>query len=154
MTRDFGQATRYHGTVIALRVHSCLSLGIASVLTSGVFLLRPTPQGPSAPALPVATPREPLAMHWESVAPACDPAAVTAVVIRGQFTSRRHLDEGFAISFAGTEGRYTAMTDRRGYFEVRIPREDFGGDVCALPLAKSDFSDEQMTLEYRIDVER
>lgn len=154
MTRDFGQAARYHGAVIALRVPSCLSLGIATALTSGVFLVRPTPQAPSAPALAIATPREPLAMHWDSVAPACDPADVTAVVIRGQFTSRRHLDEGFAISFAGAQGRYTAMTDRRGYFEVRIPREDFGGDVCALPLVKRDFSDAQMTLEYRVDVER
>lgn len=152
MTQDFGQAARYHQAVIALRVPSCLSLGIATVLTSGLFLL-PAPPPPSSPHVPITTPREPLPTQWESAAPACDPAAVTAVVIRGQFTSRRHLDEGFAISFAGAQGRYTAMTDRRGYFEVRIPREDFDGDVCALPLAKRDFADEQMTLEYRIDVE-
>ena len=140
--------------MIALRVPSCLSLGIATVLTSGLFLLRPAPQGPSAPEIAVATPREPLDMRWHANAPACDPGGVRAIVIRGQFTSRRDLDEGFAISFAGSSGRYTAITDRRGYFEVHIPREDIAGDVCQLPLAAHDFSDEQMTLEYRIELER
>jgi hypothetical protein len=46
------------------------------------------------------------------------------------------------------------MTDARGYFEVHMPREDFAADPCALPLTYRDFSDKQMTLRYRIDVER
>lgn len=154
MTRDFGQAARYHRQVIALRVPLYPSLGIATIVASGLLLLRPAPQGPSAPELPTATPAEPLEMRWRSNAPACDPNEISAVVIRGQFTSHARAKEGFAISFAGTVGRYTAMTDPRGYFEVRIPRDDFEGDICALHLRHSDFSDEQMTLKYRIDLER
>lgn len=93
-------------------------------------------------------------MEPSSNEPACDPNAISAVVIRGQFTSRQRAKDGYAISFSGTSGHYTAMTDSRGYFEVRIPRDDFEGDVCQLPLSHSDFSDAQMTLKYRIDVER
>jgi len=91
-------------------------------------------------------------MSWKSEAPVCDPEAVTAIVIRGQFSAAE--PQSFAISFGSTHGRYTAMTDRRGYFEVRIPREDFDGDVCQLPLTSKDFSDDQMTLRYRIDLEQ
>jgi hypothetical protein len=151
VTRDFGQGTRYHPSVIALRVPLCLSLGIATAATAGLALARPTPPGPSAPDLPGHTPPEPLEMRWQSDSASCDPDAITAVVIRGQFTAS--VPQSFAISFGGASGHYTAITDDRGYFEVRIPREDFDGDVCRLPLRSKDFSDDQMTLQYRIDVE-
>ena len=90
-------------------------------------------------------------MRWQSDSASCDPDAITAVVIRGQFTAS--VPQSFAISFGGANGHYTAITDDRGYFEVRIPREDFDGDVCRLPLSSKDFSDDQMKLQYRIDVE-
>lgn len=102
----------------------------------------------------IAAPREPVGIRSQSTEHVCDAGAITAVVIRGQFTARERTDDGFAISFAGSAGRYTVMTDPRGYFEVRIPREDFEGDPCHLPLDSHDFSDTQMTLHYRIDVER
>jgi hypothetical protein len=107
----------------------------------------------SAPALSVEPPSEPLEIRSQSTERACDADDVTAIVIRGQFTSREHTHEGFAISFAGTVGRYTAFTDHRGYFEVRIPREDFLGDLCELPSKSSTFSDAKMNLEYRLDFE-
>lgn len=129
------------------------SLGIAIAAASAHLLLAPAPPRPSAPALGVEPPGEQLDVHWQSV-PTCDPDEISAVVIRGKFTSREHAKEGFAISFAGTVGRYTAMTDARGYFEVRIPRDDFEGDICALRLSHSAFSDDQMTLTYHIDLER
>lgn len=154
MTRDFGQAPRYNLWVIAAAVPQYLSLGIATVLTTGIWLAQPPPAGPSAPSLAMETPREPVAIRSQSTEPACEAATITAIVIRGQFTARERTDDGFAISFAGSEGRYTVMTDPRGYFEVRIPREDFEGDPCNLPLDSHDFSDTQMTLQYRIDIER
>jgi len=136
----------------------CLSLGIATTLAAATWLARPTPAPASAPAVEDPTPddaiEKQLPPQVARLHATCNPAEVTSVVIRGQFTSRAHQKEGFAISFAGSSGRYTAMTDRRGYFEVRIPREDFEGDVCNLPLRNNDFSDEQMTLKYTIDVER
>lgn len=152
MTRDFGQAPRYNLWVIAARAPQYLSLGIATVVTAGVGLVRQAPP-PSAPALEIAPPREPIAIRSQSTESACNPDAISAVVVRGQFTARERVDEGFAISFAGAAGRYTAITDPRGYFEVRIPREDFDGDPCHLPLDYRDFSDAQMTLRYRIEVE-
>jgi hypothetical protein len=145
--------------VIALRVPLYSSLGIATLVTSGLLLLPPAPHVPSARPLDVpeldATECTGtlIEVPRESEQPACDPNAISAVVIRGQFTSHQGANEGFAISFPGPIGHYTAMTDPRGYFEVRIPREDFDGDVCQLP-PSHDFSDEHMTLKYRIDVER
>lgn len=138
--------------MIALRAPYSLPIAIATAVTAGALLARPAPQGPSAPELPAATPPEQLEMRWQSNAPACDPDAITAIVIRGQFTA--HEPQSFAISFGSAHGQYTAMTDQRGYFEVRIPREDLDGDLCQLPLTSKDFSDDQMTLKYRIDVER
>jgi len=155
VTRDFGQAARYHGSVIALRVPTCLSLGIASLLTAGIWLAVPTPQAASAPNISPPTPPEQLSMHWQHQEPAvCDLDEVTSVVIRGQFTSHERLQEGFTISFAGSSGQYTAMTDTRGYFEVHMPREDFDGDLCELPLHYGRFTDKQLSLTYTIDLER
>lgn len=128
------------------------------MLAAGLSLIQPTASKPTAtkptaPALAVDLPSEPLEIRSHSTERACDAAGVSAIVIRGQFTSRTSSHEGFAISFAGTVGRYTAFTDPRGYFEVRIPREDFLGDLCELPAKSSTFSDPQMNLEYRLDFE-
>jgi hypothetical protein len=140
--------------VIALRVPQYFSLGIATTLAAAAWIARPAPQPPSAPAVSTQPPVEQLDMRWQQEEPACDRADVTSIVIRGQFTSHEPIQEGFTISFAGSTGRYTAMTDRRGYFEVRIPREDFEGDPCELPLRYRHFTDEQMALQYSIDIER
>jgi hypothetical protein len=139
--------------VIALRASLGLDLGIATILAAGLFLMQPGPENPSAPALAVEPATEPLDIRTRSTEYSCDADDVTAIVIRGQFTSHEHTNEGFAISFAGTVGRYTAFTDQRGYFEVRIPREDFVGDLCKLPARAQTFSDTQMNLEYRLDFE-
>jgi hypothetical protein len=96
---------------------------------------------------------ESLGMRWQHEEHDCGLATITSIVIRGQFTSHEP-SEGFALSFAGSEGRYTTMTDPRGYFEVRIPREDFAGDPCELPRHHRHFTDPQLTLTYTIDVER
>lgn len=140
--------------MIALRAPQYLTLGIASTLTAGIWLIQPAPTRPGAPAIAVAPATEPIEIRSQSTEKACDTEDASAIVIRGQFTSHQRRGEGFAISFAGSAGQYTAMTDPRGYFEVHIPREDFDGDLCNLPLSYRDFSDEQMTLRYRIDVER
>lgn len=139
--------------MIAARAPQYLSLGTATLLAAGLALARSAP-APSAPALEMEPPREPVGIRTQSTEPACNPDAISAVVVRGQFTARERFDDGFAISFAGAASRYTAITDPRGYFEVRIPREDFDGDPCHLPLTYRDFSDAQMTLRYRIEIER
>jgi hypothetical protein len=139
--------------VIALRASLCLELGIATTLVAGLSLIQPAQEPPSAPALAVEAPIDPLEIRSQSTERACDADDVTAIVIRGQFTARTPSHEGFAISFAGTAGRYTAFTDQRGYFEVRIPREDFVVDLCNLPAKSQTFSDPQMNLEYRLDFE-
>ena len=154
MTRDFGQAARYHALVIALRAPTCLSLGIAALFATGIWLAQPTPQAASAPNISAPPPPEQLGMRWQHQERTCDLDDVTSVVIRGQFASHEALEEGFTISFAGSSGQYTAMTDRRGYFEVRIPREDFDGDLCDLPHHYCAFTDQQLSLSYSIDLER
>lgn len=139
--------------MIAARAPQYLSLGTATLLAAGLALAPSSPP-PSTPALEIAPPRDSVGIHAQSTEPACNPDEIRAVVVRGQFTARQPVDEGFAISFAGAAGHYTAITDPRGYFEVRIPREDFDGDPCHVPLTYRDFSDAQMTLRYRIDIER
>jgi hypothetical protein len=141
--------------VIALRAPLYLELGIATALLTGAYLAQSSPPQPSAPALAVADTAddESLDIRTQSTERSCDADAISTLVIRGQFTSLDHQHEGFAISFAGTNGRYTAFTDQRGYFEVRIPRDDFAGDLCELPPSARSFRDDQMTLSYRIDFE-
>jgi hypothetical protein len=139
--------------VIALRAPLYLAPGIATALTAGLWLAQPAPPRASAPVLAVEPAPEPVGVRASSTETACDADAITAIVIRGQFTSLEHIHEGFAISFAGTNGRYTAFTDPRGYFEVRIPREDVAIDLCRLPADARRFSDDQMTLSYRLDFE-
>jgi hypothetical protein len=126
------------------------------MLASGLSLIQlalPAPEKLSAPALTVEPPIDSPDIRSCSTERTCDADDVSAIVIRGQFTSHEHSNEGFAISFAGTVGRYTALTDHRGYFEVRIPREDFVADLCKLPAKSQTFRDTQMNLEYRLDFE-
>lgn len=153
MTQDFGQAARYHHRVIALRVPLYLDLGIVTTLIAASWLLQPASPVHSGPDIAVEPAAEPLEIRSQSTEATCDADAITSIVIRGQFTSREHINEGFAISFAGTEGRYTTFTDRRGYFEVRIPREDYVGDLCKVPSESLTFSDTQMNLRYRLAFE-
>ena len=144
---------RYNTQVIAVRAPLCWTLGIVTALGAGLLLMRPATPAPSAPAIEIpVVARTPVRIQQTQHEPRlCMPAKITAVVIRGQFTAKD--TESFAISFSGAQGQYTAMTDKRGYFEVRIPRSDFEGDLCDLPITDRDFSDDQMTLKYRIDVE-
>jgi hypothetical protein len=137
-----------------------LDLGIVTILAAGAAAAAlaqastPTRSGPALsmePETDLTSCGMPIEIH--ETAPICDPDRVASIVIRGQFSSRTHADDGFAISFAGAEGRYTTFTDPRGYFEVRIPREDFVGDPCALPASSLTFSDTQMNLQYRLDFE-
>jgi len=130
-----------------------LSLGIATVLTAGIWLTQPTSAGLSAPELAVAPSNEPVEIRTQSTARACDSETISGIVIRGQFTSFERLDEGFTISFAGTVGRYTTMTDAHGYFEVHIPRDDFNADLCQLVSDWKSFSDADMALKYRLELE-
>lgn len=153
MTRDFGQDARYHHRVIALRAPLYLDLGIVTTLIAASWLLQPPAPTSSGPDIAVEPAAEPLEIRSQSTGASCDADAITSIVIRGQFTSREHINEGFAISFAGTEGRYTTFTDPRGYFEVRIPREDYVGDLCKLPSDSLTFSDTQMNLRYRLAFE-
>ena len=161
MTRDFGQAARYHVPVIALRAPLYLDLGIVTILAAAASVATPaTPiRSGAAAALEPSNPEDDaiasrnLPIDIRETVPVCDPDRVSSIVIRGQFSSRTHSEDGFAISFAGAEGRYTTFTDPRGYFEVRIPRDDFVGDPCALPASSLTFTDQQMNLQYRLDFE-
>jgi hypothetical protein len=76
---------------------------------------------------------------------------VTTVIVHGQFTSLAPMDH-FAIQLPTKIGTLAAITDSRGYFEMRIPRENVANDLCALDRWHS-FSDEQMTLHYFITFE-
>lgn len=90
---------------------------------------------------------EPLILHR-----ACDTDGITTVIVHGQFTSHETTNHSFAIQLPGKAGSFAAITDARGYFEMRIPRESFADDLCALDTWHS-FSDEQMTLRYFLDFE-
>ncbi|HEX5061005.1 MAG TPA: hypothetical protein VFV99_16675 [Kofleriaceae bacterium] len=139
--------------MIALRAPQYLSLGIATVATAAIWLTQPTAPALSAPELAVAPPSEPVEIRTQSTQRACDSETISGIVIRGQFTSFERLNEGFTISFAGTVGRYTTMTDAHGYFEVHIPRDDFNADLCQLVSNWKSFSDADMSLKYRLDFE-
>jgi hypothetical protein len=161
VTQDFGQAARYHASVIALRAPTPLTLGIAIItlmwFAREAFEVRHTRCGRPRAAVvnnpaPPASPEQ-LTMRWQHEERECSITSITSIVIRGQFTSHEPTD-GFTLSFAGSEGHYTTMTDKRGYFEARIPREDFAGDPCELPRHHRHFTDPQLTLTYTIDVER
>jgi len=92
------------------------------------------------------------AQQRDPVASGCESPNIRTIVLRGQFIAHRSVVDHFAIQLPGKSGSYSAITDARGYFEMRIPREDFADDLCTLDLWHS-FSDESMTLQYIVDFE-
>ena len=82
----------------------------------------------------------------------CESGNVRNVVPRGQFIAHNTIVDHFAIQLPGKSGSYAAITNSRGYFEMRIPREDFADDLCNLDWWHS-FSDESVTLQYIVDFE-
>ena len=135
------------------------SLLAATVLTAGTAALHKTTRTALSPAecaslLPLAEPPtteepaiEPMALHRT-----CAAEGISTVIVHGQFTSLVPLDHSFSIQLPGRAGSYAAITDSRGYFEMRIPRENFADDLCSLATWHS-FRDEQMTLRYFLDFE-
>ena len=103
----------------------------------------PAADEPSTEARPQM--RDPVATGGES-------PNIHNIVLRGQFIAHRSVVDHFAIQLPGKTGSYSAITDARGYFEMRIPREDFADDLCTLDWWHS-FSDESMTLQYIVDFE-
>lgn len=81
----------------------------------------------------------------------CNDDDITTVIVHGQFTSLAPMDH-FSIQLPTKMGTLAAITDSRGYFEMRIPRENVANNLCALDRWHS-FSDEQMTLHYFITFE-
>lgn len=137
-----------------------LALGTAfaaTLLAAGTALTVP-PTSKSAPAdlaslLPLAEPptTEEPAIEPMDVRLRCDSEGITTVIVHGQFTSLEPMDH-FAIQLPTKLGTLGAITDARGYFEMRIPRESFADDLCTLDTWHS-FRDEQMTLHYSISFE-
>lgn len=129
----------------------------ATLLTAGVALSLPETRSPAdyASLLPLAEPPAPtedLAIEPMILHRACDADGITTVVVHGQFTSLEATNHSFAIQLPGKAGSFAAITDARGYFEMRIPRDSFADDLCALDTWHS-FSDDQMTLRYFLDFE-
>lgn len=129
----------------------------ATLLTSAVVWSLPETRSPAddASLLPLAEPPPPmeeLAIEPLSLQRACDADSITTVVVHGLFTSHETTNHSFAIQLPGKAGSFAAITDARGYFEMRIPRESFADDLCALDTWHN-FSDEQMTLRYFLDFE-
>ena len=146
--------------VTAIRVQSVGALSLVTLLTGGLSvatLVRHTPHAgspelaeppaddPTPPLQAMETVRDPGAMDRES-------PNITNVVLRGQFIAHNTIVDHFAIQLPGKSGSYAAITNSRGYFEMRIPREDFADDLCNLDWWHS-FSDESMTLQYIVDFE-
>lgn len=146
--------------VTAIRLHGLFDLGIVTALTAGLAvtaLMQPPARPAGSPQLaePPAADEPPIEPH--ALARPCDAEGITTIVVRGQFMGRDGqphpavLDQ-FAIQLPGKAGSYAAITDSRGYFEMRIPREDFTDDLCALSEWYT-FSDDQMTLHYFVELE-
>jgi hypothetical protein len=135
-----------------------LALGTAlaaTLLTAGTALTLPetTQSADLVSMLPLAEPPtteepaiEPLDMRL-----ACNDADITTVIVHGQFTSLAPMDH-FSIQLPTKIGTLAAITDSRGYFEMRIPRDNVANNLCALDRWHS-FSDEQMSLHYFITFE-
>ena len=81
----------------------------------------------------------------------CNDADITTVIVHGQFTSLVPMDH-FSIQLPTKMGTLAAITDARGYFEMRIPRDNVANDLCALDRWHS-FRDDQMSLRYFITFE-
>lgn len=142
----------------AIRVQSVGALSLVALLTGGLSvatlvrhsphagspeLAEPPADDPAPQALQTA--RDPGAMD-------CESPNIKNVVLRGQFIAHTSVVDHFAIQLPGKSGSYSAITNSRGYFEMRIPREDFADDLCNLDWWHS-FSDESMTLQYIVDFE-
>lgn len=135
-----------------------LALGTAlasTLLVAGTALTRPQPcASADLPSLlPLAEPptTEEPAIEPLDLRLACNDSDITTVIVHGQFTSIAPMDH-FSIQLPTKIGTLAAITDSRGYFEMRIPRENVTNDLCALDRWHS-FSDEQMTLHYFITFE-
>lgn len=135
-----------------------LGTALAATLMTGVVvwsLSETRSPADCASLLPLAEPPPPveeLALEPLILHRACDADGITTVIVHGQFTSHETTNHSFAIQLPGKAGSFAAITDARGYFEMRIPRESFADDLCALDTWHS-FSDEQMTLRYFLDFE-
>jgi hypothetical protein len=127
----------------------------STLLVAGTAMTLPQTTEPAdlPSLLPLA---EPPATEEPAIEPldmrlACNDADITTVIVHGQFTSLAPMDH-FAIQLPTKIGTLAAITDSRGYFEMRIPRDSVANDLCALDRWHS-FSDEQMTLHYFITFE-
>jgi hypothetical protein len=134
------------GTVVATTL---LAAGTALTLPSS-SAAEPADLASLLPLVEPPTTEEP-AMEPLDVRLACNDADITTVIVHGQYTSLAPMDH-FAIQLPTKIGTLAAITDSRGYFEMRIPRENVANDLCALDRWHS-FSDEQMTLHYFITFE-
>jgi len=145
--------------VTALRVPTLGALSLVTLLTgalAGAKVARHCPHAGSPElAEPPAADEPSLETRHElrdPVTTGCEAPNIRNVVLRGQFIAHRSVVDHFAIQLPGKSGSYSAITDARGYFEMRIPREDFADDLCTLDWWHS-FSDESMTLQYIVDFE-
>jgi hypothetical protein len=146
--------------VTAIRL-GLFDLGIVTALTAGLavsVLARPAGYPAGSPQLeePPAADEPPI--EPAALGPPCDADGITTIVVRGQFMARdgwratSAATDQFAIQLPGKGGSYSAITDSRGYFEMRIPREDFTDDLCQLDEWNT-FSDDQITLHYFVSFE-
>jgi hypothetical protein len=147
--------------VTALRVPTVGVLGLITLLTGGLaaskLLTHRCPHAAGSPELAEPPPADEPAIETQPrlrdpIEAACEAPDIRNVVLRGQFIAHRPAVDHFAIQLPGKSGNYSAITDARGYFEMRIPREDFAEDLCNLDWWHS-FSDESMTLQYIVDFE-
>jgi hypothetical protein len=129
--------------VFAVRAPSYLQLGIVVALAGGTIALTPRPLAAPSPVMPEPTAEE-LSVGAQLVAPhirACELA--TSVVVRGYSA-----DHVFSIQLFGKHHRYSAISNA-GYFEMRIPADDFDGDLCMIP---NTFADDQTTFRFSLDL--
>jgi len=119
-------------------------LGIATV-SLALWAVPPTIPSAAPPPLEIAPAPEPIDVHAD-----CDAQDLTTIVIRGRLVSRASTDNHFSVALPGRHHLYGAITDGRGYFEMRIPRDDYFDELCL----SNGFEDPQMTLEVRCHFER
>jgi len=119
-------------------------LGIATV-SLALWAVPPTIPSAAPPPLEIAPAPEPIDVHAD-----CDAQDLTTIVIRGRLVSRASTDNHFSVALPGRHHLYGAITDGRGYFEMRIPRDDYFDELC---LSKG-FEDPQMTLQVRCHFEQ
>ena len=142
----------------AFRVPTLGALALVTVLTGGLAiakLARHCPHAAGSPELAEPPAGDEPKIETQPVLhdqTGCEAPNVRNVVLRGQFIAHQTEVDHFAIQLPGKSGSYSAVTDARGYFEMRIPAQDFEGDLCSLDWWHS-FSDDSMTLQYIVDFE-